>query len=375
MGIYDREYIKEGRRGGGGFSGGRGTGGLGRLRMLSVTAWLIIANVLVMLVQMGLANVGTPVRITTDYFGQHSAGTVQDPKELQQFFAPLRKDALVPVFQPITEAHARRQGNVIARPLFDGLPGPGSVPVGQVLYKVMDPLEALGHFSTAKGFAELQVWRLVTFQFLHSGFLHLFFNMFGLYIFGPLVEQQLGGKRYLAFYLTCGIFGGLMYLVLNLVGFLGLPLPGALHTEIWTPLVGASAGVFGVLMACAFIAPKAIVRLLFPPVSLEMRWVVYGYFALALWNLISAGQNQGGDAAHVGGALAGFYFIRRPWLLRDFFDVFKDSRKTPHSGGPRPAQPDLEIDRILDKISRSGMQSLTDRERKALEAHSRRGTS
>ncbi len=375
MGIYDREYIKEGRSGGGGFSGraARGPGGLGRLRMLSVTAWLIVANCLVMLAQMGLTNLGTPVRIATQYFGQHNAANVQDPKELQQFFVPLNTDALVPVFTPVPEAATRQQRNVIARPLFDGVPGPGAAPVGQVLYKVMDPLEALGHFSTAKGFAELQVWRLVTFQFLHSGFLHLFFNMFGLYVFGPLVEQQLGGKRFLAFYLTCGIFGGLMYLVLNLVGFLGLPLPGALHTEIWTPLVGASAGVFGVLMACAYIAPKALVRLLFPPVSLEMRWVVYGYFAIALWNLISEGKNQGGDAAHVGGALAGFYFIRRPWLLRDFFDVFKDSRKIPDPGLARPSQPDLEIDRILDKISQSGMQSLSDRERKALEAHSRRG--
>lgn len=374
MGIYDREYIKQGRRGGGGFGGGGRGIGFARLRMLSVTAWIIIANVLVMLVQMGLGNAGWPVHISNEFRTGVEESKLGPLATSDEYFAyspaPLQ-------FNPIRPEDTRHVGNVVVRPLVEVAPDQSRSVVGRSIYVVMDPLEALGHFSTAKGFAELQVWRLVTFQFLHSGFYHILFNMFGLYIFAPMVEQQLGGKRFLAFYLVCGIFGGLVYLLLNLVGFLGVPLPGALDVDIWTPLVGASAGVFGVLMACAYIAPKAMVRLLFPPISLEMRWVVYGYFVLALWNLISAGHNQGGDAAHVGGALAGFYFIRRPWLLRDFFDVFKDSRKSPdRPGRARAARTsDAQIDRILDKISEKGMQSLSDRERKSLEEHSRRGNS
>ncbi|RMH11591.1 MAG: rhomboid family intramembrane serine protease [Planctomycetota bacterium] len=368
MGIYDRDYIKDGRRGGGGGGFRRPPSGLGRLQVLSVTAWIIIANVLVMLAQMALSSAGVPVHTGTEYFRPPSPGAHLVMPE--HYFVPSRGVPLL--MQQVSEADTKRVGNVIARPLFEVRPDGTRVPVGQNLYVVMEPLEAFGHFSTAKGFAELQVWRLVTFQFLHAGFAHLFFNMFGLFVFGPLVEQQLGGRRFLAFYLVCGIFGGLMYLALNLVGYLGIPMPGALDVDIWTPLVGASAGVFGVLMACAYIAPKAIVQLLFPPVALEMRWLVYAYFGLALWNLITGGHNQGGEAAHVGGALAGFYFIRRPWLLRDFFDVFSDSRKKMQRPGRQARGYPSDIDEILDKISQKGMQSLTDRERRLLTQHSKR---
>lgn len=372
MGIYDRDYIKTGRSGSRGMARVR-TSGLARLRMLSVTAWIIIANVFVFVLQMGLTNAGVPVHVATTYQDGVTPQQIENAKPISGYLAPTRGGMLVPA----SKALEHRVGVELFVTLGEVRPNGTVIPIGQARFWVMDPIEAFGHFSTAKGFAELQVWRLVTFQFLHSGFDHILFNMFGLFVFGPLVEQQLGGRRFLAFYLTCGIFGGLMYLLLNLVGFLGLPLPGALHTDIWTPLIGASAGVFGVLMACAYIAPRAIVRLLFPPVALEMRWLVYSYFALALWNLIVAGHNQGGDAAHVGGALAGFYFIRRPWLLHDFFDVLKDSRRGPprvrESSHPRASDP--EVDRILDKISEQGMRSLTDRERAILEQHSRRGYS
>ncbi len=243
-------------------------------------------------------------------------------------------------------------------------------------------LHQIGHFSTFEGFQRLQVWRLVTFQFLHApdNLFHILFNMFGMWVFGPMVEQALGRKRYLAFYLTCGIAGGLLYLVLNLCGILGLNLPGALNVSNVTPLVGASAGVFGVIVACAYIAPDARVQLLFPPIPLKMTWMAYGYVALAVFNLLTGGNNAGGDAAHLGGAIAGFFFIRNPHHLIDFFDVFNDSR--PKRGGakrarsskppkkPRASSTD-EVDRILDKVSREGIASLTAREKKILEKASR----
>jgi len=341
--------------------------------MLSVTAWLIIINVAIFLLQLGMSNAGVPVHVANDFSPGISEAHIHTMRMSNDLFDSHGGQA--------TTAATKRVGNSLYRKLFDEQPDGRIVPIGRAAYWVMDPLSAYGHFSTSTGFMKLEVWRLITFQFLHGGFWHIFFNMFALWIFGPLVEQQLGRKRYLAFYLTCGIFGGLMYLILNLIGFLGIPMPGALKVEIWTPLIGASAGIFGVLMACAFVAPKAIVRLLFPPISIQMRWFVYGYFAIALYNLIAAGHNQGGDAAHVGGALAGYFFIRRPHLLRDFFDVFGDSRKI--SGrkkpkpmpGSKPRSPGKnagDVDRILDKINRDGLASLTEAEKRTLAEHSRR---
>ena len=223
-------------------------------------------------------------------------------------------------------------------------------------------LYTVGHFSTLTGFGRLEVWRLVTFQFLHANLLHLAFNMFGLWIFGSLVEGYLGRRKYLAFYLVCGIFGGLMYLTLNLAGILGVPLPGVLNIHQTTQLVGASAGVFGVIMACAYIDPKSVVDLLFPPISIRMRTLAYGYVALALYNLLVGGSNAGGDAAHVGGAIAGFFFIRNSHLLVDFFDVLNDSRKAATRQGPSEA----ELDRVLAKTRRDGLASLNTRERRVL---------
>lgn len=151
-------------------------------------------------------------------------------------------------------------------------------------------------------------------------------------------------------------------------------LAGALNVQITTSLVGASAGVFGVLMACAYIAPKTIVQLIFPPIPIQMRYLVYGFFALSVWNLVIGSKNQGGEAAHVGGALAGYFFIRRAYLLNDFFEVFRRSTKPRqgtkrHRAGVRNS--DAEIDSILDKISRDGIAGLSDEERKRLAEHSK----
>ena len=89
------------------------------------------------------------------------------------------------------------------------------------------------HFSTADGFLGIQFWRFFGFQFLHASVPHLLFNMIALYFFGPLVERYLGGKRYLAFYLLCGLFGAVLYMILNLGGVLaGKEVPGLLFNNI-----------------------------------------------------------------------------------------------------------------------------------------------
>ncbi len=246
---------------------------------------------------------------------------------------------------------------------------------------VLPQLYNWGHFSTYTGFQRLEVWRLVTFQFLHSSgsIWHLAFNMFGLYMFGGIVEDTLGRRKYLAFYLVCGVFGGLLYLVLNLLGVVfHVNLPGVLFSDVKTPLIGASAGVFGIIMACAYIAPKMTVRLLFPPIALTMRTMAYAYMGLAVFNLLTGGNNAGGDAAHVGGALAGAYFIRHSHLLLDFFDIFGDSRKKKRPGGApatrakpsaakrRRVSEEARIDAILTKVKDEGIGSLTAKEKKLL---------
>ena len=239
-----------------------------------------------------------------------------------------------------------------------------------VLYK-------FGSLTVMDGFARLEVWRLITFQFLHSPFSiwHVVMNMFGMWIFGPMVEKYLGGKKYLAFYLCCGLCGGLLFSILTVLGnVIGTSIPGLLSNDYSTPLIGASAGVFAVIVACAYIAPNTIVQLLFPPIPMKLKWFAYGYVGLALFQLLAGSSNAGGEAAHMGGAIAGFYFIRNPHHLTDFFDVFNDSRQAKASGRKKKyskrsrsgESSNDEVDRILAKVSTSGIHSLTEKEKKTL---------
>jgi hypothetical protein len=104
----------------------------------------------------------------------------------------------------------------------------------------------------------------VTFQFLHAGVMHLAVNMMSLYFFGPLVEDYLGQRRFIVFYLLCGIAGAVSFMLLNFVGVLNEG--SAAH------LVGASAGILGILMAAATrVAPDEVVMLMFPPIPMKLK--------------------------------------------------------------------------------------------------------
>jgi membrane associated rhomboid family serine protease len=258
--------------------------------------------------------------------------------------------------------------------------------VAYQLYRVdQDPLFLFGHFSTNTAFAKLEVWRFVTFQFLHANFWHIAFNMLALFFFGPAVEAYCGSRRrFLAFYFTCGIAGAALYLVLNLFGQFGVQLPGVLLNRADTPLVGASAGVFGVLMATARIAGNATMLVMFV-IPMKVKTGAWLLFGLALFNLLAGGTNQGGDAAHVGGAIAGWLLILRLHLLNDFFDIFgggagksagkkktsaRRSRTAPGGGGgssrtdaPLTPREEAKLDAILEKVSNRGMDALTKKER------------
>ena len=257
------------------------------------------------------------------------------------------------------------------------------------------PIWVYGYFSTATALLQLdefwglrgfEFWRFISFQFLHANFTHLLFNMIGLYFFGSLVEQYLGGKRYLAFYLLCGMAGAASYLLLNFTGWTVLQLTGKefpvlLMNDPGTPLVGASAGVFGVVIASAFLVPNARV-LLFFVIPMRLSTLAYGMVGIALFSVIFGRDNAGGEAAHIGGALAGFWLIRHHQVLHGFFDFLGRYDPTSRSGAAYRAGKvrsagggtvaDVEIDRILSKIHENGLQSLTSKEKKILREASRR---
>ncbi|WP_428940477.1 rhomboid family intramembrane serine protease [Fontivita pretiosa] len=172
-------------------------------------------------------------------------------------------------------------------------------------------LEGLGYFSIGTAFIKYELWRLLTFQFLHGGLSHLFFNMLGLYFFGPMIEAYLGSRRFLAFYLLCGVGGPIAYALLWAVGLL-IPTP-------WIPLVGASAGIFGVLIAAAQIAPNTTV-LLYGIFPIQLRTLAWVLLVMAGYTVIAYGgtgqNNAGGEAAHLGGAAVGYLLIHYPHWLR-----------------------------------------------------------
>ncbi len=345
MGIYDREYIRSGRK---------TPGAVGGMRMWSFNTWLIVINVAVFFLGGVLGNATGLVAVDMGTFHDRNASSVQIERAVEAPAAP---------------SNSVRFRRVLVDPQTQEV-------VGFHEYQWMQPLEAYFHFSTAKFFG-LEVWRLIGFQFLHANFTHLLFNMIGLYFFGGLVEGYLGFKRYAAFYLVSGICGALMYLVLNGIGFLvmqsnpQLHIPGLLFNNPHMPLIGASAGVFGVLMAAAFVAPNARI-LVFFILPMRLATAAYGMAILAFINLVTGAANAGGEAAHMGGALAGFFFIRHTHLLHDFFDIFGSAKKA--GAGARDsaarkisrAPSDGELDRILSKVATGGLHSLTEAERRTL---------
>ena len=127
-----------------------------------------------------------------------------------------------------------------------------------------------------------------------------------------------GPRRYLAFYLLSGMGGAAMYLLL----WAG----GVLVTDATVPLVGASAGIFGILIAGAMIAPNTTVMLLFPPIPMKLKVFALILLGLAIWAVLFQGDNAGGQAAHLGGAAVGAALARYPRVL-DVFDKWPPRRK------------------------------------------------
>ncbi len=145
--------------------------------------------------------------------------------------------------------------------------------------------------------------RLITYMFLHANFSHLFFNMFSLWMFGRILEQALGSKRFLLYYFVCGVGAGLIQLLVCWVewSFFG----GA----AFSATLGASGAVFGILLAFGMLFPNERIMLLIPPIPMKAKWFVIIYGAVELAFGIGGIQSGVAHFAHLGGMLFGFGLI------------------------------------------------------------------
>lgn len=207
-----------------------------------------------------------------------------------------------------------------------------------------------------------QIWRYLTFQFLHAGVWHLLLNMMGLYFLGVPLEQRFGPRQFLAFYLACGVVAGLAYVVIG--ALYGLP--------VNMPIIGASGGVYGVVLACAVFFPQLRLLLLFIiPMSIRTIAVIFfGVMILIVLSAISEGNfNEAmSHVAHLGGAVAAAVWI---WVLPRLRGTVRQARLRRSAGAwqrrmQQKADDEGEIDRILDKIRDKGLDSISDRERETL---------
>jgi membrane associated rhomboid family serine protease len=228
------------------------------------------------------------------------------------------------------------------------------------------------------------VWQLLTFQFMHAGLLHLLLNCWAIYVFGREIEQTLGRRSFLVLYLTSGIAGGL----LQTFGQLLMP------SHFGGAVVGASAGVFGLVAAFAMLFPeRSLTMLLFfiLPVTIKSKYLLLISAGIAIFGIVFPGDHVA-HAAHLGGMVMGMFYIRQVihWNLhwpdrmqrpprrplpREMVNVTASKSQRWQRQRPEPEEPlttdqflSREVDPILDKISQHGIHSLTERERKILDA-------
>jgi membrane associated rhomboid family serine protease len=227
------------------------------------------------------------------------------------------------------------------------------------------------------------VWQLLTFQFMHAGFLHIFFNCWVIYVFGRAVEEALGRWPFLLLYFGSGIMGGLIQMLAGIL----------LGGQFAGPVVGASAGGFGLTAAFAMLYPHqplGIPLFFVNTIEIKARFLLLISVILAVIGIVWPTDNVA-HAAHLGGILGGVLFVRcalqwnfhwprfrrqtPPQRRRPLVRVsagssalWDRSKQAPAEELPPEEFLSKEVDPILDKISAHGIHSLTDRERRILEA-------
>ncbi|MCP4401026.1 MAG: rhomboid family intramembrane serine protease [bacterium] len=226
------------------------------------------------------------------------------------------------------------------------------------------------------GIKNFKFWQFVSYMFLHANFMHIFFNMWGLYLFGMTILPVLGTARFLQLYFLSGISGAGLWMLFN-----------------WNsnaPIVGASGAVFGVLMAAAMLHPHMRIQLLFPPIPMQMKTFVMIYAAIEIFNELSSAKGGIAHLAHLGGFISAYFYLKHLYgnQVWDIFGAFhgllpkrsprkkkvpRDSKSKMPEGWKvysNPKAPSIvskeELNRLLDKISEHGMQSLTQEELETL---------
>ena len=205
----------------------------------------------------------------------------------------------------------------------------------------------------------IQVWRLLTYQFLHDpdDIWHIVFNMMVLYFMGPFVERAWSSKAFLKFYLISGAAGGIVYTLLVSLGILQAG-----------PMVGASGAIYGVVAAIAVMYPRMKV-LLWGIIPMTMVWLVVLVVIMSLLN-IALGKNAGGEAAHLTGLAVGFLYVKyKPWITQCRMERQKGAWAQKVE---RERNFQSEVDRILDKVHREGINNLSNNEKKILQEATRR---
>ena len=264
------------------------------------------------------------------------------------------------------------------------------------------------HFFKASDF---HFYQFFTYMFLHGGFTHILFNMFALWMFGSVIERVWGPKKFLFYYIVCGVGAGIVqemaqygrYLYQGLADYQYVSMGGAQismdsYINLWTT-IGASGAVYGILLAFGMIFPNERLFIIPFPFPIKAKWLIVGYIAIELFSAMSEPGDGVAHMAHLGGMLFGFLLIRY-WQKhpdssqrfgrsygQEFFDNLRRKyedrqhnqrmhaeqtrweerrRETDEEYNERQKQNQEEIDAILDKIRKSGYDSLTKEEKKKL---------
>ena len=265
------------------------------------------------------------------------------------------------------------------------------------------------HFFMAKDFS---FYQLVTYLFMHGSFMHLFFNMFAVWMFGTVMERVWGPKRFLIYYLVCGIGAGIIqegvqyinYANENLAAYdFVMTSSGRITTEaylnLWTT-VGASGAVYAILLAFGMTFPNERMFIIPFPFPIKAKWLIGGYIVIEVWSALNTPGDGIAHMAHLGGMLFGFLLIRY-WRKHPnieqrfngqngFFQQMKKqyenkrrntfhyqpSTETPrweeHKEKEEDSARQAEIVATLEKIRKSGYDSLTKEEKKKLFEQSNR---
>jgi len=232
----------------------------------------------------------------------------------------------------------------------------------------------------------LQPWTIITYFFTHYDFFHILFNMLFLYWFGRIIQEFLNSKRVISLYVLGGLAGGVLYmLIYNFIPFF------TDRVEM-SSMLGASAGVFAIVVGAAVFMPNYTFFLMFiGPVKIKYIAIFYVFMSF----IGTTGANAGGEIAHLGGALVGWLYISQlnqgtdigSWVIsfinfvKSLFKPQPKIKVTHRAGNRRPTQgstsrksgsssggetPQSEIDAILDKISEKGYESLSKEEKQKL---------